>query len=315
MIIIKIEIHTESSTDQLMRMRSRTASLTQGIGIVSSIDYDVYMSTSFDAGLAPLVPSTTPSAGQVYINVQDDLGYQTSQIQTAIQDLNSDSTIGLIITIGGLVTWTVAAQYATKPFISLIGGQLPNTPQPPSSYYYGAVSLDSFKSNPGRLKNLVKTKPKVKNSEVWLLNDPRTSMASTEGNGFPGGGVMPATNGINDPTKFGSDFTNIKTNGGKAVVISAAPYFYENMEPLIEAANTSDLYVCYPLLDYANIGGKTQPTPATLFGPALCEAAGNKYGVSNAYGLLGTMANQVLSGQSANPAFTSAPTPPNPIYL
>ena len=288
---IKIEIDTESSNP--VSIQPRSGPLAQGIGIVSSIGYDAKMTTAFNAGLGALNPTQT---------VLDKLKFKTQKIQAAIQQLNADTSIGLIVTFGGNFTWNVASQYATKPFISLVGGLLPNNPQPPSGQFMGAVSLESWDTDAARIADLVQVKPRVNESEIWLLYDPRASMTPTELDNWTGGGAMPATNGITDPTKFSLDFANIP-NTAKAVVISAAPYFLQQREDLIKAANATNFYICYPLVRYRNAGGTTQPKPnqTTLFGPDLCE------GATNAYELMGAMANTILSGQAPNTGVMDAP--------
>jgi hypothetical protein len=283
---IKIEIDTESSNP--VSIQPRATAIAQGIGIVSSIGYDAKMTAAFNAGLSPLNPTQT---------VLDKLKFKTQNIQLAIQQLNADTSIGLIVTFGGNFTSNVAKQYATKPFISLVGGLLPNTPPPPTGQFAGAVSLESWGTDAARIVDLVQVKPKVNESDIWLLYDPRASMTPTELDNWPAaaGGSMPATNGIYAPTTFGLDFANIPTTA-KAVVISAAPYFLQQREDLIKAANASGFYICYPLLRYRNTGGTNQPTPdkATLYGPDLCE------GATSAYELMGLMANAILSGQAPN---------------
>src|SRR5580704_2351942 len=287
---IKIEIDTESSNP--VSIQPRSGPLAQGIGIVSSIGYDAKMTTAFNAGLGALNPTQT---------VLDKLKFKTQKIQLAIQQLNADTSVGLIVTFGGNFTWNVAMQYATKPFISLVGGLLPNSPQPPSGQFAGAVSLDSWDTDSARITDLVQVKPRVNESDIWLLYDPRASMTPTELDNWTGGGAMPATNGISDPLKFSLDFANIP-NTAQAVVISAAPYFLQQREDLIKAANGTSFYMCYPLVRYRNTGG-TQPTPgrATVLGPDLCE------GATNAYELMGAMASSILSGQAPNPAVMHAP--------
>jgi hypothetical protein len=307
---IKIEIDTESGSPvsvQQYRTESGAAPLTQGIGIVSSIGYDAKMATAFDAGLG-LTPTQTfpPGPGQAYIPpALDDLKFKAQAVQTAIQQLNADPDIGLIVTFGGNFTWNVANQFATKPFISLLGSMLPNMQMSP--LFAGGVTLDSFETDTARISDLVNVKPKVPASSIWLLYDPRTLMAQAEKNSWTGGGTIPATNGISDPTKFGLDFASLP-NTAKAVVISAAPYFLHKREFLIPAANTSGLYICYPLIRYRNAGGANHPTPglATLLGPDLCE------GSINAYALMGATAANALSGQ-ANQALMHAPQ--RTIYL
>jgi hypothetical protein len=297
---IKIEIDTESSNP--VSIQPLTTPLIRGIGIVSSIGYDTAMTTAFDAGLAPLTPTQTLplNPGQVYIPPPlDNRGFKTANIRTAIQQFNADTNIGLIVTFGGNVTWNVANQYATKPFISLLG-----SPMTPSGNFAGGVTLDSWETDTDRINDLVSVKPKVQPSEIWLLYDPRTLMAPAELNNWTGGGTTPATNGIIDPTKFSLDFASIP-NTAKAVVISAAPYFLHQRNNLIPAANATNLYMCYPLLRYRNSNAPVvdQPTHGltTLLGPDLCE------GAINAYGLMGAMANTVLSGQTPNPALVHAP--------
>src|ERR1700730_12573016 len=140
---IKIEIDTESSNPVSIQPR---ATIAQGIGIVSSIGYDAKMTAAFNAGLSPLNPTQT---------VLDKLKFKTQKIQAAIVQLNADTSIGLIVTFGGNFTWNVAMQYATKPFISLVGGLLPNSPQPPCGQFAGAVSLDSWDTDSARITELV----------------------------------------------------------------------------------------------------------------------------------------------------------------
>jgi hypothetical protein len=308
MSTIKIEINTESSNPvsvQQYRTHSLATPLIQGIGIVSSIDYDAEMTTAFNAGLLPLIPTQTspPSEGYVYIPpALDKLKFQPQDIITAIQQHNDDADIGLIVTFGGNFTWSIANQYATKPFISLLGGVLPNMQMSP--FFAGGVTLNSYETDPARIADLVNVKPKVLASEIWLLYDPRTLMANQELKNWTGGGTIPATNGIGDPTKFNLDFENIP-NAAKAVVISAAPYFLRQRNNLIPAANASNLYVCYPLLRYRNSDAAKalQPTHGvtTLLGPDLCE------GAITAYGFMGSTANTVLSGQTPDPVLMPAP--------
>jgi hypothetical protein len=313
MATIKIEIDTESNKPtsiQTTGSYSLASPLTQGIGIVSSIGYDAKMTTAFDAGLA-LVPTQTfpPNPGQAYIPPPlDKLKFHSQQIITAIQQFNLDTKIGLIVTFGGNFTWGVANQYASKPFISLLGGMLPNTPMPPSGRFAGGVTLDSFETDTARINDLVTVKPKVQPSEIGLLYDPRAPMTQAELDNWTGGQQIAASNGISDPTKFSLDFQSFP-NTIKAVVISAAPYFLAEREKLITAANATSLYLCYPLLRYRNnIGTPPATGKATILGPDLCE------GAINAYGLMGATANAVLSGQIPSPALKHAPQQP-PIYL
>jgi hypothetical protein len=309
---IKIEIDTDSSYPPSIHSVGRALStpLIQGIGIVSSIPYTATMTTSFNAGLSLVPTQTLPvGPGQVYIPIPlASLGFGTQAIQNAITQLNSNSNIGLIVTFGGNVTFNAAIQCSQKPFISLIGGLAAGTSSPGSGYFIGAVSIESFNADANRISDLVNNKPKVNPNEIWLLYDPRTPMGPIELNLNAWGGAVPATNGVGDPTKFNLDFANIPKQA-KAVVISASPYFTEYLENIIDAANSSKLWICYPLLDYANKSGTHKPSHnlATLFGPNLCSDS------NNAYGSMGTMAYTVLCGQALKPALvqlTSTPSYP-----
>ncbi len=170
---IKIEIDTDSFNpiiNQPATHQQTGSPITQGIGIVSSIVYDTPMTTSFNAGLASLIPTQTlpPPAGQVYIPTPlDKLTYKTAAIEAAIQQFNGDSNVGLIVTFGGLVTWNVANQFSTKPFISLIGDVIPNNPTPPSGKFIGAVTLGSLSADPARINDLVNVKAEGNPSGNW----------------------------------------------------------------------------------------------------------------------------------------------------
>ena len=107
--------------------------------------------------------NNVPTPGQFTPPAMDELKFKTQKIQAAIQQLNADTSIGLIVTFGGNFTWNVASQYATKPFISLVGGLLPNIHSPPSGHFMGAVSLESLDTDAARIADLVQVKPKVNN--------------------------------------------------------------------------------------------------------------------------------------------------------
>jgi hypothetical protein len=107
--------------------------------------------------------------------------------------------------------------------------------------------------------------------------------------GFPPAatGVAAGTGGpavpINVNKSFADALDGITT---KAVIISADPYFQDNKEALIKAANESPLFVGYPLNDYRNRGGTHKPAGrgALIYGPNLEEAING----------MGTLAANVL---------------------
>jgi hypothetical protein len=111
----------------------------------------------------------------------------------------------------------------------------------------------------------------------------------------PGGPAIP----VNVNRSFAGAFETITT---KAVIVSADPFFNENKETLIQAANASGKFVCYPLNNYQNAGG-TKPAAghSMLAGP----------GLEGAIVRMGTLAGQCLLPNSGNitPAFSTTPLP------
>jgi hypothetical protein len=58
---------------------------------------------------------------------------------------NGNGAIGLIVTVGGLVSAIAAKNHALKPFISLIGGTInPDFPGTITGNCWGGVTLETF---------------------------------------------------------------------------------------------------------------------------------------------------------------------------
>jgi hypothetical protein len=139
--------------------------------------------------------------------------------------------------------------------------------------------------DPGRVDWLIQNNKARDRQHVGLLCDSATPMAQQERNSWTGGTVVFSQNFIQDFR----DFTNA---GMQAVVISGSPNFHGSIESLINAANHSGLFVCYPSQGYANSSG-TQPHNAVLIGPDLVRQDNQ-----GAYFLLGQMASTVLAGNA-----------------
>src|ERR1043165_3877085 len=110
-------------------------SITQGIGVLSSISFNgTRLASAFQKGL---------SNPGIYINVQDNRGYDPKSLHHAVQLLNNDVKVGL-------VTAQEASKNtgATLPFISLVGGTPGHFPSPGQGYFRGGVSLETFAHNP-----------------------------------------------------------------------------------------------------------------------------------------------------------------------
>src|SRR5436309_256455 len=96
------------------------------IGIVSSIAYTgTAMSEAFERGLA--------QRAEIRLPVSHNLGYDKGQpdaMKMAIDTLNGETDVSLIVTMGGNITYEAARRWSTsKPFISLLGAD----PQPSSN--------------------------------------------------------------------------------------------------------------------------------------------------------------------------------------
>jgi len=265
---------------------------TQGIGVLSSIPFaGTKLAAAFDKGFG--------RAG-IYANIKDNCGYDAASLQAAVQALNNDIKIGLIVTVGGLIAAQEAARStgATLPFISLIGGTPGNFKG--GGYFRGGVSLESFAHNPHRIAHLKSLK--IPEEKICLLSNPNSFMSPLERTAWqaaPRGGVFDAggTAGAGSPNStatYKAAFGKISAAGMMAVVVSADPFFQATMDDLINEANQwikagQGRRICYPLHDYANPSGKCQPIAGhTLYGPDLMEA----------YALLGQMAAKFLAGQA-----------------
>ena len=109
---------------------------------------------------------------------------------------------------------------------------------------------------------------------------------------------------INVRKSFNSAFDNIET---PVIIISADPHFQDNKDSLIQAANASGKFVCYPLNNYRNKEGTHRPAGgrSMLFGPKL----------EDAIKLMGTLAAARLQdGTRPTPTFTSAAYPKKPYF-
>lgn len=252
----------------------KAAFLTQGIGIFSSIPFSQKWRDKFNEGLGVPLPTMV---------VKDGLGYDQTALETALNELNQSEEIGLIVTMGGVVTLRQALEDpggATQYFISLFGGRK-RVPSPNSEYFLGGVSLESYRHNPARVRRIRNKVAISDKKEICLLSNKNSSMANTEKRAWGGriakADIDPATA---DPlaeykTAFQAiaSFTNPPV---KAVVVSADPFYLETGPDLIRAANTwvqgGDRVVCYPLQDYKTLSPAPMQGKRLFFGPNLAEA-------------------------------------------
>src|SRR5262245_17452712 len=116
-----------------------------GIGVISSIKFQgTALETAFDAGLnMPKLYRGTP---------QDDLGRNPGVLSAALATLVGDTSVTLIVSIGGIAIQEAGDRDDRKDYIALLGG-IP-TGGNPHGHHKGHLSLDSFLRHADRLQYL-----------------------------------------------------------------------------------------------------------------------------------------------------------------
>jgi hypothetical protein len=271
----------------------RGRQIAQSVSVVSSIPVTPAFKQTFEAALNP---AGAPVINPTYF---PNLGFG----QGLVNQIKSVKS-GIIVTLGGLVSFSAANKNSSMPFVSLLGGTPymggQPFPTPGTGQFYGCVSLDIFAADLQRVAYLGQPPqpPRLGGpytpQQICLLYDSRTPMADAELNQWPGATPVEAHTTA-DITKAFQSTINVP-----AVIVSASPFYHQSMETLIQAANNSGKYVCYPLDNYRNLKGKNQPKHgwATFYGPPL------ETGLT----MLGTMARTVLN--TNNPVTTVGRVPP-----
>jgi hypothetical protein len=233
-----------------------------GIGVISSVQYTT---TSLQANFERAVRNEGQAAWLKPGAIHENVGYDIDgPLRTAVEDLNNNHPeVGVIVTVGGLVAAIAARRYsANKPFLSLIGGTLPmDFPGTIAGQFYGGINLHTFSDNDTRFTSLTQAPANFSASQICLLSNPNSAMANVETTNWPSpprGKILTARN----DAEIRSAFTEFRTTATlAAMIISADPFFQDHKEVVIEAANDSMKYVCYPLQVFANNGGRHQPHP------------------------------------------------------
>jgi hypothetical protein len=244
------------------------------IAIISTIKYNnTPLKTAFEVGLGNAAASV----------VKDQVGFALQDLETAVLGYDNLATYDLIVTVGGLPAAIAARAVLTStgdvPFISLTAGRVcPSFPGTISGRFHGGINLTTFDYNNERFRHLTGENGSGHAfipSEICLLVSPSSGCYDEETRNWPNpprGKIISAT----DDQSMIHAFDNPNLVGLKAMIISAAPLFQDNMSDLIDAANNSTLqHVCYPLQDYTN-AGKPGHRPNgghhTLHGPNLADA-------------------------------------------
>jgi hypothetical protein len=274
------------------------------IGIVTSSTYaGTLLKSNFEAGVGAGVQFALYEAGGKY----DDgggAGSSHQELYAAVKQFDADVTVDVIVAVGGLVSAHAALEKCiTTPFLVLVGQMPPDFDLSSNGNFRGGVNLQMPDQNAARHDFLVGYY-KVRPDLISLLWNSNSKMGKREqkswviDNGWPLDEMVLA----NDPTTYATHFANIVASGAKALVISADPYFTSTDGPLVQAANTTNLFVCYPFSLYAN----THPAHnrSMWYGPDL----------GLAYNTLGKMARNLLTNPKTSIGI-SVLTPNGPTYL
>jgi len=235
-----------------------------GFGILSSVQFNqTPLQKLFNLGTARPV-----AVKETFENVT----YVGSELRKRVKDLCDNSQVAVIITFGGNVSAAAAANYSTRPFLSILGNLTPQISA--SAQLSGGINLDTAARNAERF-NYLNQELNIPAEQICLLSNPDSAMASEEQDQwsqiFQAGDILRAKNLSQVITAFNS----FQNNGTlTTMIVSADPFFQSIKHNLIIAANNSGKKVCYPLQAYSNLGGTARPAPGRhwLYGPKLARA-------------------------------------------
>jgi len=280
-----INIHVDDRDAELKVADGKPFVVAQNkLGTLSSIDI-----SSFDAAVQYGFGSNNYAK-------RDRKKYVSSDLKQAKNDLINIENCNVLATVGGTVVHkAIVGDSNNVPFVSVLGDTLDLSNLPSLGACKGGISLNSWRSNKARVSYLIKKfatiDPSFTVSNIGLYYNSNSAMSPDEisdWNNNPAIGLAkPMTGATRDALgnpqnadTFAQDLNN--TSGFfpdtvKAIVISADPFFQDNKNSLIYALNTwlvqdaTRKYIMYPLQDYRNTGGTSQPTggKATLYGPDL----------------------------------------------
>jgi hypothetical protein len=277
-----------------LERRKHMAITPQSVGIVSTISFssNQTLKTNFEKGVRD---GNVPGGKVDYAPPKENLGYNQKDLGDAVTDF--DKTVGVIVTVGGLPSAIAAKNNAkNRPFLSLIGGTIPEFDGTITGQFYGGINLDTFNRNDDRIKELLKHLGKDDKKQVCLLADRNTGMQKAEEAAWTGGDIIY----VSDPSEFSSAFKTFDGMDAFTMIVSAAPLFQENKDALVDEANKHQKHLCYPLHIYAEALPKPKGGKHTLHGPLL----------GTAYYDLGVKVGKVL--QSSNPSDLSLAEMGNP---
>jgi hypothetical protein len=241
--------------------------ITQGIGLISTIQYTgTILRTNFRNGVVQ-------GGGQLAwcndANIREQRGYAPNDLDDAVRQLNGINGIGLIVTVGGLMSARAAQRHAAKPFISLIGCVTNAFPGTITGNFHGGVNLQL--DDDGTRVNHLTTHNGIAPQQICLLVNPGGDMHVPQMRSWneanpKRGPIFQANTDAQIQARF-SSFQN--DSNLRAMIVSGDPFFQDHKGAVVQAANASGKRVCYPLHIYAESNPPPAPSRHTLCGPML----------------------------------------------
>jgi hypothetical protein len=265
------------------------------IGVVTSTVFGpgttlgVWLQNAFKSGLSGTWSGVTFDIKEVKGKYDADGGgpHAHQELYQEMGKVKGD----VIIAAGGLVSAHAAVkEKIKKPFLVLLGHTPDFTLDPTDANYAyrGGVSLDTVGQNNKRNAHTCNQFGLLPN-QVCLIFNPKGRMHGAEQNAWTAQGWPAEPVRANDVSEFAKTFTRAKTKA-TAVVVSADPFFTSQMDDFVNAANDSNLNVCYPFEAYKNAQTKPASGRSMWFGPDLAAA----------YKLLGQKASAILDALNSH---------------
>jgi hypothetical protein len=261
----------------------------QGIGVISTIKFTgLSLEDNFKKGVHNGYRS---GSFPYYAQPQENLGYDDQKLGKAIDVLNKNDKVGLIVTVGGVAAAIAAKKYIDKNkyFLSVFAAA-PDFDDTITGSFWGGIDLATAQYNSNRLDYLCNKLLHIKPQQVCLLSNPdNIAWRKAEEKTWTGGRIIDAR----DPGEFVKALSDFDKDGNlRAMIVSGAPTFQDQKDKLIGEANKYKKHVCYPFQIYANQGKVPTPNNGyhTLHGPKLATA----------YYHLGKKVGEALDGSKAS---------------
>jgi hypothetical protein len=267
------------------------------IGLVTSTTFDPILLTEFKNGLQstgtpPWVIGTNvdlsplKEADGQYDNIGGDADSNT-KLYDLVDSFNTVNDVKLVVAVGGLVAAHAAVKKANKPYLLLVGRVPSDFPLDNTvPRFCGGVNLNIVASNEQRgseLARIFSGAPfSVTADTVALIYNPNSRMGRLEARKWKrnsGGNKRPvAPAGIDDDGDFDNNklekffrrgFAKAVAGGATAFVISADPFFNDQKEKLVNAANSAGRPICYPFVHYGLAPNQPSPIISRWLGPDL----------------------------------------------